>query len=165
MNFFKKLFRSLEVFYEKYIRKQILIYVKNEAGLEFKVPVYSTEEAACADIYSAEYVTIMPNECKIIKTDLHIEIPRGYRFNVVPRSGMSTKMIIIGNTPATIDSDYRGNIGVIMINLGNEPFIVEKGMRIAQCEVNKVNKMKFKLTDELSTTKRGSGGFGHTGYK
>lgn len=101
---------------------------------------------------------------KLIPTGLHIALPEGYEAQVRPRSGLAIKHgITCLNTPGTIDSDYRGDIGVELVNLSREDYVVQPGERIAQMVINKIEKIEFELVDELDDTERGEGGFGHTG--
>jgi len=100
----------------------------------------------------------------LIPTGLHIALPEGYEAQIRPRSGLAIKHgITCLNTPGTIDSDYRGDIGVILVNLSNEPYVINSGERIAQMVINKTEKAEFKLVETLDETERGEGGFGHTG--
>ena len=109
-------------------------------------------------------VTLKPGERKLIPTGLFIELPDGYEAQLRPRSGMAFKHgITLPNSPATIDSDYRGEIKIALINLSSEHFTVKTGDRIAQMVIAKYEKANWTLTDNLSETKRGEGGFGHTG--
>ena len=111
-----------------------------------------------------EPVTLGSLERKLIKTDLAIALPVGYEAQVRPRSGLALKHgITVLNTPGTIDADYRGNIGVILVNLSSEPFTINNGERIAQLVVTKHERVEWKEVDELSETQRGAGGFGSTG--
>ncbi|MGL5778035.1 dUTP diphosphatase, partial [Cetobacterium sp.] len=111
-----------------------------------------------------ESVTLKTLERKLIPTGIKMEIPYGYEVQVRPRSGLALKHgITLVNAPGTIDSDYRGEVGVILINLSNEEFIVNPGERIGQLVLQKVYKMEFEKVEELSTTVRAEGGFGHTG--
>ena len=129
-------------------------------------PSYSTFGAAGADIRACitAPVVIKPGERALIPTGLLFEIPEGYEIQVRPRSGLALKHgITCLNSPGTIDSDYRGEIGVILINHGQEPFEYKKGDRIAQLVIAKYSRAEFQICDELSKTERGSGGFGHTG--
>lgn len=129
-------------------------------------PSYSSEHAAGADIkaYIKEPVTIQPGQRALIPTGIKMEIPYGFEIQVRPRSGLALKHgISVLNTPGTIDCDYRGEVGVILINLGQEPFTVEPGMRIAQAILAPVFHANFTVAEELSATVRGHGGFGHTG--
>lgn len=129
-------------------------------------PVYATKGAAGADIraHVTEPVTIAPHSAKLIPTGLFLEIPQGFEVQIRPRSGLALKnLITVLNTPGTIDSDYRGEVQVILMNHSNEPFVVTSGMRIAQMVVTTCYQATFERTDELSATDRAAGGFGHTG--
>jgi dUTP pyrophosphatase len=111
-----------------------------------------------------EYLIIFSGGRALVPTDLFVQVPDGYELQIRPRSGLALKEgITVLNTPGTIDSDYTGNVGVILINFNEEPFIVKTGDRIAQCILNKVENIEWKLVDELNKTTRGAGGFGHTG--
>jgi dUTP pyrophosphatase len=130
------------------------------------IPSYKTDGAAGADVCALlkEPVTILPGAFEMLPTGLFFEIPQGYEIQVRPRSGLAAKNgITVLNTPGTIDSDYRGELKIILINLGHEPFIVNNGERIAQIIVSPVTVADFKLTDSLSDTERGEKGFGSTG--
>jgi dUTP pyrophosphatase len=130
------------------------------------LPSYATDGAAGMDIRAAlqEPVTLQPNERQLIPTGLFIEIPNGYEAQVRPRSGLAIKQgITCLNSPGTIDSDYRGEIKVILINHSDSAQIIKHGDRIAQMIIAKVEKAHLVLTAELNNTKRGEGGFGHTG--
>jgi dUTP pyrophosphatase len=129
-------------------------------------PEYASEEAAGADAkaYVDTDVVIEPRERKLISTGVRVAIPKGYEIQVRPRSGLALKKgVTVLNTPGTIDSDYRGVIGVILINLGTEPFVVTPGMRIAQLVLAPVCHAEFQLGEQLEATARGEGGFGHSG--
>jgi dUTP pyrophosphatase len=128
-----------------------------------KIPVYSTEGAAGLDIFSAEEIEIPPGEWRVVGTGISIELPEGFEAQVRPRSGLALKGITVLNTPGTIDPDYRGEVKVILFNVSNKSFKVEKGMRIAQLVISKFERVKVEITDSLSDTKRGEGGFGSTG--
>ena len=131
-----------------------------------RLPRYASLEAAGADVYACinEEIVLGPGERKLIPTGLKIAIPKGYEIQVRSRSGLALNHgIIVLNSPGTIDSDYRGEVGIILINLGKESFIVEVGMRIAQLVLSPVVQADFIRAQELSTTLRGEGGFGHTG--
>ncbi len=132
------------------------------------LPVYETEGAAGADLraYLSSPITLKKGEHKLVPTGLFPEIPFGYEIQVRPRSGLALKKgITVLNTPGTIDSDYRGEIGVNLINLGDEDYTVYNGDRIAQIVVSPVLRSSFIEADELSSTSRGEGGFGSTGVK
>ena len=131
------------------------------------VPSYGSELAAGADVraFIKEDVWIFPGESCLIPTGIKVEIPAGYEIQVRPRSGLALKhQVTVLNTPGTIDADYRGDVGVILINHGKQPFQVLPGMRIAQLVLAEVFKAVFVLEEkELTSTARGEGGFGHTG--
>lgn len=130
-----------------------------------KLPIYATENSAGMDLFSDEETEIQPFEIKAVRTGISIEIPQGYEGQVRPRSGLALKGITVANAPGTIDSDYRGEVKVILINLSKETFKVEKGMRIAQLIISKYEKVQIREVDKLSETKRGEGGFGSTGLR
>ena len=130
------------------------------------VPSYSTEGSAGMDIRAAmkEPITLKPMEVEMIPTNLSVEIPEGFEIQVRPRSGLAAKHGIgILNSPGTIDSDYRGEVKIILINFSKEEFIIQSGERIAQLILSKVYKARLEETEELNNSKRGEGGFGHTG--
>jgi dUTP pyrophosphatase len=130
------------------------------------VPVYASELAAGADIKACiqESITIEPGASALVPSGLRCAVPVGYEIQIRPRSGLALKhQITVLNTPGTIDADYRGEIGVILINHGKSPFEVTPGMRIAQIVVAKAPQANFRLEASLVSTTRGEGGFGHTG--
>lgn len=130
------------------------------------LPEYKTEDSAGMDLVANldEEIVLKPLERKLIPTGLHIALPSGYEAQVRPRSGLALKHgISVLNTPGTIDADYRGDIGVILINLSHEDFAVNDGDRIAQLVIAKHEKMNFIEVEELNETDRGAGGFGSTG--
>lgn len=130
------------------------------------VPNYATEYSAGLDLHAVldEPLVLNPLERVLIKTDLAIAMPVGYEGQVRPRSGLALKHgITVLNAPGTIDADYRGNVGVILINLSKEPFTINPGERVAQLVIAKHETANFKEVDELTETKRGDGGFGSTG--
>lgn len=130
------------------------------------LPTYATDGAAGADIraHLTENQVIPPGEMRCIPTGLFFEIPDGYEIQVRPRSGLAFKhQVTVVNTPGTVDSDYRGEIKIMLINHGKEPFVVEPNMRIAQLVVAPVVQARFVRVEALATSARGSGGFGHTG--
>lgn len=131
-----------------------------------QLPQYETEGAAGLDLKANEAMVIKPGERALIKTGLYIECPEGYEAQVRPRSGLAIKRgITVLNTPGCVDADYRGNIGVILINHGAEDFEVQVGDRIAQLIFNKVERITWDPVvsrDALSITNRGAGGFGST---
>ena len=131
---------------------------------ESLMPSYETLGSAGADLKANEEGVLMPGQLKLIKTGISIELPAGYEAQVRPRSGLALKHgISMVNTPGTIDSDYRGEIGVILINHGDTPFEYKKGDRIAQLVIARYSRAEFQICSSLSETERGSGGFGHTG--
>jgi len=128
------------------------------------VPQYQTEGAAGFDLHSSGTYLIAPGERVLVGTGLAFEIPKGYEMQIRSRSGLALKKgVVVVNAPGTIDSDYRGEVGVILINHGGAGFIVETGDRIAQGVISKVEQATFKVVQELSDTTRGEGGFGSTG--
>lgn len=130
------------------------------------LPQYATEQSAGLDLHAVldEPVTLRSLERKMIKTDLAIALPPGYEAQVRPRSGLAAKHgITVLNTPGTIDADYRGNICVILVNLSNEPFIINNGERIAQLVISKYERADWEEVEELDETERGNKGFGSTG--
>lgn len=156
---------------------RLLIYnLKNQIKLEIKVinksnnplPKYQTEGSSGLDIraFLENPVEIKPLERILVPTGLFLEIPNGYEIQLRPRSGLALNHgITLLNTPATIDSDYRGEIKVLMINLGHENFTIENGMRIAQLVFSKIEKIQWKEVLDLEITERNQNGFGHTGSK
>jgi dUTP pyrophosphatase len=129
------------------------------------VPSYSKPGDAGVDLCSTEEYSVKPGERVLVSTGLQMAIPEGYEGQVRPRSGLALKNgISICNTPGTVDSGYRGEVGVILINLGHDVFKIDKGMRIAQMVFNKIEVAKFEETETLDETARGAGGFGHTGH-
>ena len=128
------------------------------------IPAYQTSLAAGFDLHSIQDCVIKPMERKLIKTGLAFEIEEGYEVQIRPRSGLAFKYgVSVLNSPGTIDADYRGEIMVLLINLGNEEFEIKKGDRIAQAVVVPVIQAEFEEVDKLSDTERGKGGFGSTG--
>ncbi|KIC21901.1 dUTP diphosphatase [Leisingera sp. ANG-Vp] len=148
----------------------VTIRVIHDEGADRDVPLpsYETSGAAGADIRAnlpdRGMLTLAPGARALVPTGLRIEIPAGYEVQIRPRSGLALKHgITLPNTPGTIDSDYRGPLGVILLNAGLEPVAVNHGDRIAQMVVAPVLQAQFELADELSGTARGAGGFGSTG--
>ena len=135
---------------------------------EHDLPAYETLASAGMDLRAqlSEPVTLQPLERAIIKTGLFIELPMGYEAQVRPRSGLAAKKgITVLNSPGTIDADYRGEIGVILVNLSQEPFVVDNGERIALLVIAKHERAEWIEVNALSETSRGAGGFGSTGVK
>jgi dUTP pyrophosphatase len=132
------------------------------------LPRYESLQAAGMDIrcHLAEPITLLPLERKLIPTGLFMELPVGYEAQIRPRSGLALKRgLTVLNTPGTIDADYRGEIGVILINLSNEPQTIEPGERICQMVIAKHEQPELVEAELLSETERGTGGFGHSGVK
>ena len=132
------------------------------------LPEYSTNNSAGMDLRAnlEQAVTLKPLERKLIPTGLFMELPEGFEAQIRPRSGLALKKgISVLNTPGTIDADYRGEIGIILVNLSNETFIVEHGERICQMVINKVETIAWSQVDSIEESERGEGGFGHTGTK
>ena len=145
----------------------VTVMVARISGTEdIDLPSYETEQAAGMDIRAAvsETVVLLSGERAAITTGLCIALPVGFEAQIRPRSGLALKNgIALVNAPGTIDADYRGEIKVILINHGSEPFAVERGMRIAQMVIAPVQQAQWAIVETLETTQRGSGGFGHTG--
>jgi dUTP pyrophosphatase len=131
-----------------------------------ELPHYETLQSAGLDLRANvdSPVTLKPMERKLVPTGLYIELPEGYEAQIRPRSGLALKHgISLLNTPGTIDADYRGEIGVIMVNLSNEEFQVNDGDRIAQMVVSRFEQVDWEPVEQLADSERGAGGFGHTG--
>ena len=146
------------------------IRVMREEGSDPSVPLpsYETEGAAGADLRAnlagRVAVTLAPGARVLVPTGLRLEIPEGYEVQIRPRSGLALKHgITLPNSPGTIDSDYRGSLGVIVMNAGDADFVIEHGMRIAQMVVAPVVRARFEVVEGLSDSRRGDGGFGSTG--
>jgi dUTP pyrophosphatase len=140
------------------------IKIVNKSNNE--LPAYSTELSAGMDLraYLSEPVVLKPLERKLIPTGLFVEIPAGFEAQIRPRSGLALKKgITVLNSPGTIDADYRGEVGIILINLSNEDFVIESGERICQMIIAAHETVQWNLVKELEETVRGEGGFGHTG--
>lgn len=134
-------------------------------GADLPLPAPATPGAAGFDIASAEDLVLEPRARRLVRTGFAFAIPRGFEMQVRPRSGLALRHgITLPNTPATIDSDYRGELMVALINLGTEPFQVTRGMRIAQLIVARVEHPVFVPVEELPSSERGDGGFGSTGW-
>jgi len=133
-------------------------------GEDLPLPAYATDGAAGMDVVSAEDVDLAPGARHAVATGLSVAIPHGYEIQVRPRSGLALKHgVTVPNTPGTIDSDYRGELKVIMINLGTEPFAIRRGDRVAQLVIAPVTRGSWLEVSELDETARGTGGFGSTG--
>jgi len=140
--------------------------VRDNKGLP--LPTYKSEGSSGMDItaYVKQPVLLKPGDIRLIPTGLAVSVPPGYEAQVRPRSGLALHYGIgMVNSPGTIDSDYRGEIGIILINWGTEPFTIKKGDRIAQMIISKVYRVDFVEVGDLDATFRGQGGFGHTGIK
>ena len=132
------------------------------------MPTYATSQSAGMDLRAnlEEPVVLHPMERRLIPTGLHIALPEGYEAQVRPRSGLALKHgLTVLNAPGTIDADYRGEIGVVLINLSQEDFTINDGERIAQLVVARYEQVEFLLVETLDETERGEGGYGHTGVK
>ena len=143
-----------------------ILPLQNAAGLP--VPHYQTEHSAGVDLYAAVEgeLVIEPGKWRLVPTGIAVAIPDGYEGQVRPRSGLALKYGIgMLNGPGTIDADYRGEIGIILFNFSDKPFPISRGDRIAQLVFAKLTKAVFRKVDALTETRRGSGGFGHTGIK
>ena len=133
-----------------------------------QLPAYATPQSAGMDLRAnlEEPVVLRPLERKLIPTGLHIALPEGYEAQVRPRSGLALKHgITVLNTPGTIDADYRGEVGVVLVNLSQEDFVVNDGERIAQMVIARHEQAELVVVSELDATERGEGGYGHTGVK
>lgn len=131
-----------------------------------RMPEYATLASSGMDLsaFLAESVTLPPGERMLISTGIHVSIPEGYEAEIRPRSGLANKFgVTIVNTPGTIDADYRGEIKVLLINLGKKPFVIANGDRIAQMVFRNIARARFRTVDVLPETLRGKGGFGSTG--
>lgn len=133
-----------------------------------QLPAYATPQSAGMDLRAnlSEPITLHPMERRLIPTGLHIALPEGYEAQVRPRSGLALKHgLTVLNTPGTIDADYRGEIGVVLINLSQEDFVINDGERIAQMVIVRCEQGELISVDVLDETERGEGGYGHTGVK
>jgi len=142
----------------------LIIQIVNKSNNS--LPKYETRCSAGMDLkaYTNEPITLQPMERKLIPTGFYISLPEGYEAQIRPRSGLALKHgITVLNSPGTIDADYRGEIGVVLVNLSNGPFIINNGDRIAQMVINKIEHIGWYVVDVLDETDRGTGGFGHTG--
>jgi dUTP pyrophosphatase len=130
------------------------------------LPKYQTDHSAGLDLCACidKDIILMPGERVLVPTGISIELPDGYEAQVRPRSGLAINHgVTVLNSPGTIDPDYRGEVKVILINLGKEPFVIKNGMRIAQMVISKFERVEVEVVEELSQTRRGEGGFGSTG--
>lgn len=146
--------------------EQVTVKVINSSANE--LPQYATELSAGMDVRAnlTEPIVLQPMQRVLVPTGLRVELPAGYEMQLRPRSGLALRHgITLLNTPGTIDADYRGEIGVIMVNLSSEPFTINPGERICQAVVAPYTRVAWQPATELSDTDRGEGGFGHTGKK
>lgn len=147
--------------------KRVTITLKRKEGCEdLPLPKYATAGSSGMDLVADVdgEVSLQPGEIRLISTGLYLSIPVGFEAQIRPRSGLALKHgISMVNTPGTIDSDYRGLLGIIMINHGKEPFTIRRGDRIAQMVIQEVVRAELALAEELDETARAGGGFGHTG--
>jgi dUTP pyrophosphatase len=147
----------------------ITMKLKRKKGCEdIPLPRYMSEGASGMDLYAAVEAdtTLKPGDIKLIPTGIHISLPRGCEAQTRPRSGLALKHgLTIVNSPGTIDSDYRGEVGIILANMGKDAYVVRRGDRIAQLVIHKVERAAIEEVDELDETARSEGGFGHTGVK
>lgn len=148
--------------------KSTLSIMRLEHGADIALPAYETPQSAGMDIRAAceeeQPIVINPGERVLVPTGLAFQIPAGYEVQIRPRSGLAFKNgITCLNAPGTIDADYRGEVKVLLINLGSDAFTIERGMRIAQIIIARVCQMQVMQVDEVSETVRGAGGFGSTG--
>ena len=147
----------------------VTIRVKRLAGnQDIALPSYETEGASGLDLRAAVNgeLTLHPGEIRLVPTGLAISLPRGYEAQIRPRSGLALKHGVgMVNSPGTIDSDYRGEVGLVLINWGSAPFVIKRGDRIAQMIVTRVSRAEVLEADGLEPTERGEGGFGHSGVE
>lgn len=148
------------------LNRNVIISVKRLYGGDLPLPRYMTEASAGMDICAAVDgdTTLLPGERKLIPTGIAIALPPGYEAQIRPRSGLAVEAgVTLLNSPGTIDADYRGEVKVLLINHGARPFVVRRGDRIAQMVIQEVSRVSWEVADDLETTERGAGGFGHTG--
>ena len=147
--------------------QEIKVRLLESYDINLGVPAYQTDGAAGADLKAClpeGSIVLAPKERRLIPTGFAVQIPHGYEWQIRPRSGLSLKTgLLVPNSPGTIDSDYRGEVKVILANLGNGPVKIHHGDRIAQAVLNKFEQASFKVVNELDWSERGSGGFGSTG--
>jgi len=148
---------------------QVTLRVQRLKGNEdIALPSYETEGASGLDLRAAVNgeVTLRPGEITLVPTGLAISLPQGYEAQVRPRSGLALKYGVgMVNAPGTVDADYRGEIGIILINWGREPFVIKRGDRIAQMVITRVSRAEVLEVERLEPTARGGGGFGHSGIR
>jgi len=140
--------------------------IRPQESSELPAPRYMTQRSSGMDLYAAvtEEIVLSPGQRRLIPTGIAMSVPEGYEAQVRPRSGLSLKDgVTVLNAPGTIDADYRGEVGVILINLGEKPFSVKRGDRVAQLVVAPIARAELEWTEDLDETPRNTGGFGHTG--
>jgi dUTP pyrophosphatase len=149
--------------------KTINLLIKKKEGCDdLPIPHYATQGSSGMDLYAdvRGEVTLMPGEISLISSGIYISMPQGYEAEIRPRSGLALKHgISLVNAPGTIDSDYRGLLSLIMVNHGKAPFVIRRGDRIAQMVIKEVVRAEIVVTEELDSTMRSAGGFGHTGVR
>lgn len=145
---------------------EIRIVRVGNRGEPLPLPSYATDGSAGLDLRADVEVRLEPGERKLVPTGIAIEIPPGFEGQVRPRSGLALRHgVTTVNSPGTIDADYRGEVGVILINLGREPVVLQRGERIAQLVIARYERVELREVASLSQTARGAGGFGHTGTR
>ncbi len=146
---------------------RVILNIKRlDNNLDLPLPSYQSDSSSGLDIRAAVHktITLKPGEIRLIPTGLSISLPKGYEAQIRARSGLALRHGLgLVNSPGTIDADYRGEIGVIAINWGKKSFTIKRGDRIAQVVINKISRVRVEEVDELDPTKRGKGGFGHSG--
>ncbi len=146
---------------------RVVLNIKRlDNNLDLPLPSYQSDSSSGLDIRAAVHkaITLKPGEIRLIPTGLSISLPKGYEAQIRPRSGLALRHGLgLVNSPGTIDADYRGEIGVIAINWGKKSFTIKRGDRIAQVVINKISRARVEEVNELDHTKRGKGGFGHSG--
>ncbi len=148
--------------------EEVVVRVCRVGPVEVALPKYQTAGSSGMDVHAAtsEAVRLAPLERKLFPTGLTVEVPQGHEIQVRPRSGLAAKRgLTVLNTPGTIDSDYRGEVGIVLVNLSSEVAVVEPGERIAQLVLAKVERASLRLVDVLDETGRGTGGYGSTGTR
>lgn len=146
--------------------EHITVKIINESP--YDLPSYETPSAAGMDVRAniSEPVTLGPLERRLIPTGLRIQLPQGYECQIRPRSGLALRHgLSLVNTPGTVDADYRGDIGIIVINLSDQPFVINDGDRICQMVIKQYSHVEWELVDRIDETVRGDGAFGHTGIE
>lgn len=146
--------------------ERIKVKIINRSG--HQLPAYETPSSAGMDVRACleKPVTLQPLERALIPTGLRVQLPQGHEMQIRPRSGLALKHgISLVNSPGTVDADYRGEIGILVINLSNEPFVINGGERICQMVITNYTHVEWDPVEEIDSTVRGDGGFGHTGVK